>query len=262
MGLAYGAALALEHISGRRGFLPPLLIENPARRWAARIVLTGILWLLLLISLPGLGGEAAEPSLADMSPLQLFLLHALLVASILAWMRIALGRFELGRFAQHLGLSSRLRGFLKEAGVGLAGGIAAWVVTLATLLLVALGVSAVAGEDAISKEPPALIPFIAGLPVWIRLSLAASAGVVEEIFFRGFLQPRMGVVLSTAFFVVAHAGYQNPIMLVGVTLLSLIFAGLVVWRRNVWAAVVAHFVFDAVQLLFVVPWLLDKMPGV
>jgi membrane protease YdiL (CAAX protease family) len=85
--------------------------------------------------------------------------------------------------------------------------------------------------------------------------------VVEEAFFRGFLQPRAGIALSTGLFVLAHAGYEQPLMLVGITLLSLLFAFLVRWRQNIWPAVVAHAVFDAVQLLIVVPTALEFVPA-
>ena len=59
------------------------------------------------------------------------------------------------------------------------------------------------------------------------------------------------------FFVLAHANYEQPLMLVGVGILSLIFALLVRWRQNIWAAVAAHTVFDAIQLLVVVPLALE-----
>ncbi len=49
-------------------------------------------------------------------------------------------------------------------------------------------------------------------------------------------------------------------MLVGITLLSLLFALLVRWRQSIWAAVAAHTLFDAVQLLVVVPTALDYLP--
>lgn len=268
LGLAYGAALAFERVSHDRGFLPPLLVADPVRRWAARVVLTGILWIAVFASLFELGGGGPEPDLSGMNPGQLFLLHGLLAVSLLAWLLVAFGRFDLGRFLRHLGLvpprdesGSRASGILTESILGLGAGMAAWLVTVTTMILLAVLLSAVAGEEAIPQQPPALIPFLVGLPLWIRLLVAVSAGVVEEVFFRGFLQPRMGIVLSTVCFALAHASYQNPIMLVGVTILSLIFAGLVKWRRNVWAAMIAHFVFDAVQLLVVVPRLLDMMPG-
>jgi len=124
-------------------------------------------------------------------------------------------------------------------------------------LLVALAVSALGGEELLPQAPPAMIPWIAGQPVALRLGIALSAGVVEEVFFRGLLQPRVGIALSTALFALAHAAYGQPFLLVGVTLLSLLYAALVRWRQSVWAAIAAHTLFDAVQLLVVIPSVLE-----
>jgi membrane protease YdiL (CAAX protease family) len=83
--------------------------------------------------------------------------------------------------------------------------------------------------------------------------------VVEEWFFRGFLQPRAGILLSTSLFVLAHFAYGQPFMLVGITILSLIYALLVRWRQNIWPAMAAHALFDGVQLLVVIPGFLKLM---
>jgi membrane protease YdiL (CAAX protease family) len=95
----------------------------------------------------------------------------------------------------------------------------------------------------------------------LRVLLSLSAGAVEETFFRGFLQPRAGILLSTCFFALAHLSYEQPFMLFGVTLLSLLFALLVRWRQSILAAIAAHAAFDAVQLLIVVPWALKMLQG-
>ena len=51
-------------------------------------------------------------------------------------------------------------------------------------------------------------------------------------------------------------------MLVGITVLSLLYAGIVRWRQSVWAAAAAHATFDAIQILIVIPSLLQFMePG-
>ena len=97
------------------------------------------------------------------------------------------------------------------------------------------------------------MPWIAGLPVALWVLASLSAGVVEETFFRGFLQPRIGLLASSLLFVLAHASYGQPFMLVGVTLLSVIFGLLVRWRQSIWAAIAAHVLFDAIQLLVVIP---------
>lgn len=159
--------------------------------------------------------------------------------------------FRLGRqLVSQLGL--RAASVPSEVTIGLVAGLLAWGVVLAALLALALAVWAVGGERALPK-PSAIVPWIAALPVVIRLMVSLSAGVVEETFFRGFLQPRIGITLSTAFFVLAHVSYGQPLMLVGITLLSLIFAFLVRWRQTIWPAIAAHALFDGIQLLVIIP---------
>ena len=141
----------------------------------------------------------------------------------------------------------------RESGLGLLIGLGAWAAVLLAVVMVAVVIYLVGGQGALPKSPPALIPLLAGLPVWMRCLLSLSAGLVEETFFRGFLQPRVGIALSTACFALAHLSYGSPFLLVAVTLLSLIYAFLVRWRQNIWSAVVAHALFDGVQLLVLVP---------
>jgi membrane protease YdiL (CAAX protease family) len=141
----------------------------------------------------------------------------------------------------------------REIGLGLLLGLGAWVAVLVALMVVAGAVWALYGENAVPKAPPAMIPFIAALPVLTRFMISLSAGFVEESFFRGFLQPRIGIFFSTMFFVLAHLSYGQPFMLIGIALLSLIYAFLVKWRQNLWPAIAAHALFDGVQLLVVVP---------
>jgi membrane protease YdiL (CAAX protease family) len=149
----------------------------------------------------------------------------------------------------------------REIGLGLVLGLAAWIAVLLVLVAIGAVLWAVGGDDAVPKQPPALVPFIAGLPIVIRLLISLSAGFFEELFFRGFLQPRIGIALSTAFFALAHLSYGQPFMLIGITLLSLIYAFLVRWRQNVWPAIAAHALFDGVQLLVVVPAALRFLQG-
>jgi membrane protease YdiL (CAAX protease family) len=140
-----------------------------------------------------------------------------------------------------------------ELAVGTAVGLAIWLGVLLVLLLLAGLVSVLGGDEALPQQPPAMVLWIAALPLPARVAIALSAGLVEEVFFRAFLQPRAGVLLSTVLFALAHLGYGQPFMLVGVTLLSLLYAELIRRRSSVWAPVAAHAVFDLVQLVVVVP---------
>ena len=162
-------------------------------------------------------------------------------------------------FAAHLGFRTPAPG--REIAFGLGAGLAIWLVVLIVLLGIAGVMVALGGERFLPKQAPAVIPWIAGLPVGIRILLSLSAGVVEETFFRGLLQPRVGIALSTGCFVLAHASYGQPFMLVGVALLSLIYAFLVRSRQNLWPAIAAHALFDGVQLLVVIPAALRFVPS-
>ena len=141
----------------------------------------------------------------------------------------------------------------REIGLGLLLGIGAWAAVLAVIVAFAGVLYALGGQRFLPHTPPQMIPFVAGLPFVVRALLSLSAGVVEETFFRGFLQPRIGIALSTGLFVLAHASYGQPFMLVGVGVLSLIYALLVRWRQSIWAAIAAHALFDGVQLLVIIP---------
>jgi membrane protease YdiL (CAAX protease family) len=147
----------------------------------------------------------------------------------------------------------------REIGIGLLVGVGAWVAVVAALVMIGLILVALGGEQAIPKQPPALIPFLAAMPVGLRLMISLSAGVVEELFFRGFLQPRIGIALSTLLFVFAHFSYGQPLMLVGIAILSLIYGLLVRRRQTIWPAIAAHALFDGVQLLVIIPMALKFM---
>jgi membrane protease YdiL (CAAX protease family) len=141
----------------------------------------------------------------------------------------------------------------REIGIGVLLGIGAWGAVLLGAFVLGGLVWALGGADSLPRKPPDLIPWIAALPIGFRLLVSLSAGVVEETFFRGFLQPRIGIILSTGLFVLAHFSYGQPFMLVGIGLLSLIYAWIVRWRQNIWPAIAAHTLFDGIQLLVVIP---------
>jgi membrane protease YdiL (CAAX protease family) len=161
-------------------------------------------------------------------------------------------RPPLGRvFAEQLGL--RVPDVPHELGLGVLVGVASWFAVLLAAVVLALLLYLFGAEGAAPQKPPELVVWIAGLPLAVRILAALSAGVVEETFFRGFLQPRIGLWLSTAFFVLGHLAYGQPLLLFGITILSLIYGSLVRWRQNIWPAIAAHALFDGVQLLVVIP---------
>lgn len=162
------------------------------------------------------------------------------------------------RFAEQVGLAAP--SIPRELGLGISLGFGAWIAVLAFMALVAVGLYLAGSSAADTRELPAMIPWLAGQPLYLRIALCLSAGFVEELFFRGFLQPRMGILASSALFVLAHLSYGQPLMLVGIAALSLIYGVLVRWRQSIWAAIAAHSLFDGIQLLILVPLVL-KLVG-
>lgn len=283
--LGIAGAFLLDRLCAARGFLPPGF-RVPWRRIAAGALLAGLLALGVFSPLGSLGLAQEDPDFSKIATPQLFALHFLMMGTLGAWFLLGyagaagvaprtdadLARTEStddspppprpslsAQFAAQFGF--RVLNVWREIGLGVILGIAAWVAVLLALMGVAGVLWALGGEDAVPQQPPAMVPFIAGLPVLVRILISLSAGVVEETFFRGFLQPRVGIVLSTAFFALAHLSYGQPFMLIGITLLSVIYALLVKWRQNVWPAIAAHVFFDAVQLLVIVPSVLRMIQG-
>ena len=267
--LAFLTTLIIDQLIERRGFLPPMFRPGAGgephwaaglRRGAAGLALFVLFWLALFAPLAAIGTEQ-NLDLASLAWPQLFLVHGLLAITLALWHLCGFvpvpggARLPGTAAAGQYGLSTPR--FAAEAGLGLIAGFAVWMAVLLLLLGVGLVIWAVGGEEALPREPSPVIPWLASLPLLTRLGVSASAGFFEELFFRGFLQPRVGIGLSTALFVMAHASYEQPLMLLGVTILSLIFAYLVKIRQNIWPAVVAHAVFDAIQLTIVIPRALE-----
>jgi membrane protease YdiL (CAAX protease family) len=268
---AIAATYTFDVLCERRRLLPPGL-RVPWRRITADTLLAAVLWIGVFRPIGELGLELTIDPSRITTP-QLFALHALMIFAILVWFALGFAgvrppappptalpepapaaparRSLLSELALQLGFRAPHIG--REIGIGLLLGVGAWALVLAALIGVAIVVWLLHAESALPKEPPAIVPWIAALPVGVRLAVSLSAGVVEETFFRGFLQPRIGIALSTAMFALAHLSYGQPLMLVGITLLSLIYAFLVRWRQTVWPAIAAHALFDGVQLLVIIP---------
>lgn len=270
--LAGATAWAFDRSMTRRGLKPPgFSPPHGAWRWAVSMTLVAAIVYLAGFStlLASFGPPPPARDFAAISRIELFTLQGILVLVLLAWHGLGFWGVEwTGRsegvakpeafsFARQYGLATPRP--MMEIGLGIGLGVITWAVVLVLVVVVYLVVAAIFGEDVLPQKPPDAIPFLATLPFLWRLGLALSAGVVEELFFRGFLQPRVGILASTALFAAAHLGYGQPFMLVGISILSLLYAGIVRWRQSVWAAIAAHATFDAVQILIVIPSLLKFM---
>jgi membrane protease YdiL (CAAX protease family) len=86
------------------------------------------------------------------------------------------------------------------------------------------------------------------LEVFLWIALSVSAGVCEEIVFRGYLQQQFrvatrsvvaGVILQGLIFGLVHA-YQGWKQVIVIAPLGVLYGALVAWRGNLRASIIAH----------------------
>ena len=114
------------------------------------------------------------------------------------------------------------------------------------LFELAFGAGASGGVQAL------LVRRAADIPLWIMLSL--SAGFIEEIAFRGYLQvqfgallggPWLGVAAQAILFGVSH-GYQGGMLVLRIVLIGLIFGAAARLRRSLVPGMIAHAAMDVI----------------
>jgi uncharacterized protein len=174
------------------------------------------------------------------------------------------GGLYVGLLAAEWGLFAFVRVGLKKHGTALCPLVSARRLTSRTLafdmmfgfLLFAalLGIEAEWSSIVGSGRPPLVEALLARrlalIPLW--LLLAASAGFIEEIVFRGYLQRQfgawlghawLGVVAQAVLFGVTH-GYQGLSSVIGITLYGLLLGAAALLRRSLVPGIFAHALTD------------------
>ena len=116
-------------------------------------------------------------------------------------------------------------------------------------------------SPAASSTPPVSVDSSAP-PADLADVLRAEEAARSQAFFRSFLQARTGLVLSSLLFAASHASYGLPLMLVGVFTVSTVLGAVFRATRDALPCMVAHAVFDGVQLFLILPAVIDAVPQV
>lgn len=215
-------------------------------RWAAYLWLGFFLLGLALLIV----GSALRPTtakeLAVVPFYSLFTLHAILIVFLAGWWLLT-SRPNLFAF-----LNVRKDHAGEAVMTGFAVGVGGWIGTIVLALAIALILMAT-GLIPKNPQPSPMIGWMASLPLWKKGAIVFSAMTVEEAFFRGWLQKRIGLVASTVLFALAHSGLGQPLLLIGVAIISLIIGFTFYRTKNLIPGIIAHGVFDGVQLFVVIP---------
>ena len=224
------------------------------KRIAAYFWLAAFLFLITTLIIGAAQEKVTKTALRDVSFWSLFTLHILLLIFLLGWWLLS-GRPPIRRFMNLLPQDP-----LRSIAVGIAVGVGGWAITITLAAMIGLLLTAF---HLMPKDlaPSPMIPWMAALPFWKKAVIVFTAMTVEEAFFRGFLQKRVGLVLSTMAFGIAHAGYGQPILLVGVTIVSVVIGYTFYRTKNLVPCIIAHGVFDGIQLFIIVP-LAVKFAGI
>lgn len=220
--------------------------RTPVAKYAAYAWFAILCLVVTSIVVAGSKEAAAGRKLADVSFWSLFSFHVILIVFLAGWWVLS-GMPPVRRF-----LNIRHESPAHSVGLGIAVGVGGWAATLALAAVIGLILTST-GMMPKNLRPSPMIPWMAGLAAWRKGLIVLTAGVVEEAFFRGWLQKRIGLVLSTIIFAIAHSGYGQPFMLVGVAIISTII-GITFYRtKNLVPCMIAHAVFDGIQLFIIVP---------
>jgi membrane protease YdiL (CAAX protease family) len=203
----------------------------------------GILGLLIL----ALGPEGSAEVEAQLVPSVVSIVFEL----FLSWSPVLVVGFLLARNREGwagIGLT-RFRG--GDLGMGLILWVASFV-----LVLVLAQLFQYFGQREVDFLPE-------GLPLWFRsvqaVLIAVTAGVTEEIVVRGYAQTRLEqlraptaviILLPTALWGVLHA-YQGAGAALTIFGLGLMYAWYFQRTRRLWPLILAHILFDATQLVFI-----------
>lgn len=243
---------AIVYLNERYGFLSADRFNNRIAKFIAYAILLLFLLLLALLVTSSARAPATAKQLENASFFSLFLLHAILIVFLALWWALS-GAPPLREF-----LNIRHERPAEVVAIGMAAGIGAWVFMIIMALIAALLLRAT-GVMEKPPDPPAMIGWMAALPIWKKALIILSAMTVEEAFFRSFLQKRIGLIASTILFALAHFTYGNPLLLIGVTVVSLVIGVTFYRTKNVIPCVIAHGVFDAIQLFVIVPFAVKMM---
>ncbi|MEW6749341.1 MAG: type II CAAX endopeptidase family protein [Candidatus Micrarchaeota archaeon] len=89
---------------------------------------------------------------------------------------------------------------------------------------------------------------INGLPFYVLAFAAFGAPITEELFFRGFLTSRFGVIGSSLLFGAMHLAYGSVVELAGAFLLGIVLALTFRLSKSITPCILAHMAYNTLAI--------------
>ena len=191
----------------------------------------------------GIAEELVNISVADLlSNFLMYVLLALLGVGIFIRRNLSRTLIRLGiRLPEQGQFGQWLRDAIKHLIIGAIIGFGMFWIQVGLSLIWQMSVS----PETLAEQTAASQAMFAALggSLWMGFLVAFTAGVGEELLFRGALQPIFGNLLVSIFFVMLHSQYiLTPASLI-ILLVSLVF-GFLRSRYTTPSAMMAHFVYN------------------
>ncbi|VVC03901.1 CAAX protease self-immunity [Candidatus Burarchaeum australiense] len=90
-----------------------------------------------------------------------------------------------------------------------------------------------------------VVQVIEGVPLSVLLLAVFISPITEELFFRGLLAPRIGILGSSIIFAISHVTYGSVMEILNVFIVGLIFAWVFLSRRSLISPMVSHAIINA-----------------
>jgi membrane protease YdiL (CAAX protease family) len=231
--LAFRVVTSEQVRVGLKRFFGPNNLFNPA----STVHMVALVLVLMLASYIT-GALIQEVEVTEVALSEVLFQAVLFVAAAFLGVGLAIRREGL-QSLQRLGLRLPTR---QDVILGVGVGLGLFGLFRLMVLIWALFVPM---EQIEQQSADAILQSFGTLPMAFILSL--SAAVSEEILFRGALQPVFGLLISSVLFTLLHVQYALSIGTVIILIVSL-GLGWLRQRQGTTAAIIAHFVYNFVQL--------------
>ncbi|RLG19679.1 hypothetical protein DRN67_02105 [Candidatus Micrarchaeota archaeon] len=100
------------------------------------------------------------------------------------------------------------------------------------------------------QDAEGVVNIIRFVPWFIIILAVVVNPITEELFFRGILAPRMGIIGSSIIFALFHLAYGSVVEMINVFWIGLIYAHIYLSRHSLIAPIISHMIINATAIYF------------
>lgn len=122
---------------------------------------------------------------------------------------------------------------------------------LLLMLFTAMVIGAIFYSLGFTKDASAIPNIIKKIELWQVLTILVIGSIVEEIFFRGYIQRKTNIITASFIFSYFHIIYSSITEVTGAFFLGLILGYLYDKRKNLFAPSLAHLLYNLTTICLI-----------